>query len=160
MAARIAEYEPAKLRPFDTVKADIEKRLKREEALKLAQADGEAKLKQLREGKDAGLKFPQPLAVSRQKPGGLFPAVIEKAFRVETKKLPGYAGTETPAGYALVQVSKVIEPEKIDDAKRQAMEQQLRQTVMAEQVDAAVTSVRNRVGVSVNPSAIEKKPQS
>jgi len=160
VAAHITDYEPAKLKPFDTVKADIEKRLRREEALKLAKADGEAKLKELREGKDAGVKFPQPLGVSRQKPGGLFPAVIERAFRVDTKKLPGYAGTETPAGYALVQVTKVTEPEKIDDAKRQAVEQQLRQTVMAEQVDAAVTSLRDRIGVTVNPSAIEKKPQS
>jgi peptidyl-prolyl cis-trans isomerase D len=159
VAAHIVEYQPAKLKPFDTVKADIEKRLQREEALKLAQADGEKKLAALRAGKDAGIKFPQPLAVSRQKPGGLFPAVIEKAFRVDTKKLPGYAGTVTPAGYAIVQVSKVIEPEKIDDAKRQAVEQQLRQTVMGEEVDAAVASLRDRVGVSVNPSAIEKKPQ-
>ena len=160
IAARIAEYQPARLKPFDTVKADIEKRLQREEALKLAKADGEKKLAALREGKDAGVKFPQPLAVSRQKPGGLFPAVIEKAFRVDSKKLPGYSGTETPAGYALVQVTKVIEPESVEPAQRQAVEQNLRQTTMAEEVDAAVTSLRDRIGVKVKASAIEKKPQS
>ena len=159
VAARIVEYKPAALKPFDTVKADIESRLKREQAMKLAQADGEAKLKALREGKDAGVKFPQPLAVSRQKPGGLFPVVIERAFRVDSRKLPGYAGTETPAGYAIVQVSKVIEPEKIDEAKRKALESQLQQAIAGEQVEAAVASLREKVGVTVKPAAIEKKPQ-
>jgi peptidyl-prolyl cis-trans isomerase D len=159
IAARIAEYKPAELKPFDTVKADIEKRLQREEAMKLAKADGEKKLALLREGKDAGVKFPQPLAVSRQKPGGLYPVVIERAFRVDSRKLPGYTSAETPAGFELVQVTKVIEPEKIDDAQRKALASQLQQAVTAEQVDAAVTSLRDKVGVKVNASAIEKKPQ-
>jgi peptidyl-prolyl cis-trans isomerase D len=159
VAARIVEYKPSALRPFDTVKADIEARLKRDAALKLAQADGEAKLKALREGKDAGVKFPQPLAVSRQKPGGLYPVVIERAFRVDARKLPGYSGVDTPAGYALVQVTRVIEPEKIDDAQRKALESQLQQAIAGEQVEAAVASLREKVGVSVKPGAVEKKPQ-
>jgi peptidyl-prolyl cis-trans isomerase D len=159
VAARILEYKPAELKPFDTVKADIEKRLQRDEALKLAKADGEKKLALLREGKDAGVKFPPALAVSRQKSGGLYPVVIERAFRADARKLPAYGGAETPVGYELVQVSKVIEPEKIDDAKRKAFESQLQQTVAAEQVDAAVTSLRDHIGVKVKPAAIEKKPQ-
>jgi len=159
VAARIVEHAPAALKPFDTVKAGIESRLKRDAALKLAQADGEAKLKALHEGKDAGVKFPQPLEVSRKKPGGLFPNVIERAFRVDSRKLPGYAGVETPAGYALVQVTKVMQPEKIDEAQRKALESQLQQAIAAEQVDAAVTSLREKIGVSVKPAAIEKKPQ-
>jgi len=159
VAARIAEYKPAALKPFDTVKADIETRLRRDAAMKLAQSDGEAKLKALREGKDAGVKFPQPLAVSRQKPGGLYPVVIERAFRVDSRKLPGFASAETPAGFALIQVSKVIQPEKIDEAQRKALESQLQQAIAGEQVEAAVASLREKVGVSVKPAAIEKKPQ-
>jgi hypothetical protein len=83
--------------------------------------------------------------------------VIERAFRADARKLPAYAGAETPAGYALVQVTKVTEPEKIDEAKRKAFESQLQQTVAAEQVDAAITSLRDKVGVKVKPAAIEKK---
>ncbi|HEY4998407.1 MAG TPA: SurA N-terminal domain-containing protein, partial [Usitatibacter sp.] len=51
VAARVIEYKPAELRPLDTVKADIEKRLQREKALDLARADGEARLKDLQAGK-------------------------------------------------------------------------------------------------------------
>jgi peptidyl-prolyl cis-trans isomerase D len=157
VAARVIEYRAAELRPLDTVKADIERRLQREEALKLAKADGEAKLKELQAGKDAGVKWPAALAVNRQKPGGLMPQVIDKVFRADAKKLPAYAGVETPAGYSLVQVSKVIELDKVDDAQRDALSARLRDAVAAEELDSALGSLRDRVGVSVRKDALEKK---
>jgi peptidyl-prolyl cis-trans isomerase D len=159
VAAHVLEHKPAELRPFDTVRAEIEKKLQREEALKLAKADGEAKLKLLQEGKDAGLKWPAPLAVNRQKTGGLFPQVIDRAFRVDSKKLPGYVGTESPVGYSLVQVSKVIEPEKVDPAQRDAMGGRLREAVAVEELEATLSSLRERVGVQVRKDALERKGQ-
>jgi peptidyl-prolyl cis-trans isomerase D len=160
IAARVVEYKPSELRPFDSVKADIDKRLQRQEATKLATAEGEAKLKDLQAGKDAGVKWPVALAVNRQKPGGLFPAVLDRAFRVDAKKLPTYAGVETPAGFTLVKVSKVIELEKVDDAQRVAMGAQLRNAVVAEEMEATLASMRERLGVSVRREALEKKPAS
>ena len=157
VSAHVAEHKPPEKRPFDTVKAQIEKKLQRDEAMKLARADGEAKLKDLQAGKDAGLKWPAPLAVNRQKPGGLPPPVIDRVFRVDPKKLPAYVGVETPAGYALVQVTKVIDVEKIDDAKRQALVSQLRDTVAATELEATLASLRERVGVKVKADALEKK---
>jgi len=44
VAARVIENKPAELRPFESVRAVIEARYKRVEALKLAIADGEARL--------------------------------------------------------------------------------------------------------------------
>jgi len=157
VAAHVLDHKPAELKPLDTVKADIERRLQREAALKLAAADGEAKLKELQAGKDPGLKWPAPLAVNRQKPGGLYPTVIEHVFRADAKKLPAYVGLETPLGYSLVQVSKVNEPEKIDEAKRSALREQLRNAVAAGEMDATLGSLRERIGVTVRRDAIEKK---
>ena len=158
VAARVIEHKPSQLQPLDTVKAAIERRLAREEALKLAKAEGEAKLKELQSGKDAGLKWPVALAVNRQKPGGLFPQVIDRVFRVDPKKLPAYVGVETPIGYSLVQVTKVNEPEKIDDAQRQALGAQLRQAVAAEEIDSTLASLRERVGVKTRKDALQAKP--
>jgi len=158
VAARVLEHKPAELRPLETVKADIERRLTREEALKLAKADGEAKLKDLQAGKDAGLKWPAPLAVNRQKPGGLFPQVIDRVFRADAKKLPAYAGAESPAGYSLVQVSKVIEVEKIDDAQRTQLGARLRDAMTNEELEATLSTLRERVGVKVRKDALERKP--
>lgn len=160
VAARVLEYKPAELRPLDAVKADIEKRLQREEALKLAKADGEAKLKELEAGKNPGLQWPAALAVNRQKPGGLMPQVIDKVFRVDAKKLPAYVGVETPAGYSLVQVSKVIDIDKVADAQRDALGARLRDAVAAEELESALGSLRDRVGVTVRKDAIEKKSAS
>jgi peptidyl-prolyl cis-trans isomerase D len=158
VAAHVVDHKPAALKPLDTVKADIERRLSHEQALKLAAADGQAKLKELQAGKDAGLKWPEPLAVSRQKTGGLFPTVLDQIFRVDPRKLPGYVGVETPIAYSLVKVGKVIEPEKIDDAKRQALATQLRQAVAAEEFEAVLAGLREKVGVKVSKDALEKKP--
>jgi peptidyl-prolyl cis-trans isomerase D len=95
--------------------------------------------------------------VNRQKPGGLFPQVIDRAFRADSKKLPAYQGVETPAGYSLVQVSKVIELEKVDDNLRSRMGGDLRQSVALEELEATLSSLRDRIGVTVRREALEKK---
>ena len=160
VSARVIENKPAELKPFAAVQAAIEKRLQREEAMKLAKADGEAKLKELQAGKDAGLKWPAALSVNRQKPGGLFPTVLDKVFRADAKKLPAYVGVETPAGYSLVQVSKVIDLEKIDDAQRSQLAARLRDAVASEEMESALESLKGRVGVKYRKDAVEKKPAS
>jgi peptidyl-prolyl cis-trans isomerase D len=157
VAARVIEHKPSELRAFETARVEIERKLAREESLRLARADGEAKLKELQAGKDPAVKWPPALAVNRQKPGGLFPQVIDRAFRADGKKLPAYLGVESPAGYSLVRVSKVIEVEKIDDKQRDAMGGQLRQALAAEEMEATLSSLRGRVGVTVKRDALEKK---
>ena len=157
VSAHVIDHKPAEQKPFETVKADIEKKLQRDEALKLAKADGEAKLKELQAGKDPGLKWPAPLAVNRQKPGGLFPQVVDRAFRADAKKLPAYVGTESPIGYSLVKVSKVVEPEKVDEAQREQLGSRLREAVAMEEMEAMLAGVRERVGVKVSKTALEKK---
>ena len=158
VAARLTEYKPEELRTFDSAKAEIEAKLKREAAVKLASADGAAKLKELEAGKDAGLKWPAPLGVNRQKPGGLYPTVIDKVFRVDPKKLPAYVGVETPAGYSVVQVSKVVDIDKVDNKMREALASQLRNAMAAEELDSVLGSLRDRVGVTVRKDVLEKKP--
>lgn len=157
VSARVIEHKPGETRPFEAVQAAIEQRMKREEAMRLAQADGEAKLKALLEGKDAGLRWPTPLAVNRQKPGGLAPAVIERVFRADPKALPVFVGVATPAGYALVRVTKVIEPAAIDDAKRAGLADQLRQTIAVSELEASLGTLKQKIGVSVRKDALEKK---
>ncbi len=158
VAAHVVEHKPAHLKPLAEVKGDIEHRLQREAALKMAQAEGEAKLKAVRAGKDAGLKWPATLAVSREKTGGLFPTVLERIFRADPQKLPAYAGVETPAGYSIVRVTKVNEPEKIDPARREALQARLREAAAAEQLDATLGSLRQRVGVTLKRDALQKQP--
>jgi peptidyl-prolyl cis-trans isomerase D len=160
VAARVIDHKPAELRPLDAVKAEIERRLQREEAQKLAREEGESKLKDLQAGKETGVKWPAVLAVNRQKPGGLFPTVLDKVFRADAKKLPAYVGVDTPAGYSLVQVSKVIEVDKIDDTQRDALGARLRQAVAEEELESTLGSLRGRVGVTVKKGALDVRAQT
>ena len=160
VSAHVVDHKPAQLKPLDAVKDGIGKKLAQEQALKLATAEGEAKLKELQSGKDPGLKWPETLAVSRQKTGGLFPPVLEGVFRVDPRKLPGYVGVQTPIAYSLVKVTKVMEPEKVDEAKRQALTAQLSQAVAATEFDSALASLREKVGVRVSKDALEPKRPS
>jgi peptidyl-prolyl cis-trans isomerase D len=157
VAARILEHKPAEQRPFEAVKALIEARFKREEAVRLATADGEAKLKAAAEGKEAGLAWPAPLAVSRQKPGGLPPQVLDKVFRADAKKMPTVVGVATPGGYSLVKITKVIEVEAIDEQKRRALADRLRQTIAVGELESSLASLRGTIGVEVRKDAFEKK---
>ncbi|HUP29379.1 MAG TPA: SurA N-terminal domain-containing protein [Usitatibacter sp.] len=157
VAARVIEHKPAESKPLETVRVEIERKLQREAALKLARADGEAKLKALQSGSADAVKFPPVLAVNRQKSGGLPPQVLDKAFRADAKKLPSYAGVDTPAGYALVKVAKVIELEKVEDSQRQALGAQLRQAVSIAELEATLANIRNRVGVTVRKDVLDKK---
>jgi len=155
VAARVIEHKPAELRPLDTVKADIERRLARDGSLRMAREEGEAKLKELQAGKETDLKWPAPLAVNRQRPGGLFPQVIDKVFRADAKKVPVYIGVETPLGYSVVRVSKVVELDKIEDAQRQALAGRLRQSMSDEELESTLASVRDHVGVTVKKGALD-----
>jgi hypothetical protein len=58
-----------------------------------------------------------------------------------------------------VQVSKVEEPKTIDEAKRKALASQLRDAVAAEEFDAALTRLREKIGVKVSRDALERKSQ-
>ncbi len=157
VAARVIEHKPAEQRPLEAVRAVVEARAKREEALKLATAEGEAALKEYQAGKDPGLKWPAPLAVSRQKPGGLPPPVLDKIFKADAKALPAYSGAQSPAGYAVVKVSKVIDIGEIDDAKRKSLAAQLQQAVALGELESSIGSLRESVGVQLRKDTGDKK---
>lgn len=158
VAARVIEHKPAEQRPFEAVRAGIEQRYKREEALKLARADGEAKLKAASEGKEGDLKWPALIAVSRQKTAALPPPVIDTVFRADAKKLPAVLGVATPSGYSLIKVTKVIEVGAIDEAQRKQFAERLQQTVAIGELESVLTGLRARLGVEVKKDALEKKP--
>lgn len=157
VAARVIEHKPAEQRPLEAVRAVVEARAKREEALKLATAEGEAALKEYLADKDPGLKWPAPLAVSRQKPGGLPPPVLDRIFKADAKALPGYAGAQTPAGYAVVKVTKVIDIGEIDEAKRRSLSAQLQQAVALGELESAIGSLRESIGVQLSKDALAKR---
>jgi len=54
----------------------------------------------------------------------------------------------------------VIEVEKVDDAKRDALGEQLRGAVAAGELESSLASLREKVGVTVRKDAFDKAPPS
>lgn len=158
VAARVLEYKAAALKSFEEVKPVIEKALANEEAVKLAEKDGEAKLAQLVKGDAVALQWGPSRAISRSEPG-VQPELLRAVFRASTDKLPAYAGVKVPgAGYALYRIEKVSRPAaKDDDPRRAAIKQQYARVLAEQDFGAYIAALRKRYDVKVNYSLLEEQ---
>lgn len=158
VAARVAEHEPATQRKFEEVKSEVEQRLRRAEAAKLAKQEGEAKLAALRKGGDAGLKWSAPKSVSRREPKELSPEALRAVMAADPNQLPAYVGVERGVeGYALYRVAKVVPAEpKTDQAKGDDLAR-FERHMGNEQLESYVASLRARAKIEVNQANLEKK---
>jgi peptidyl-prolyl cis-trans isomerase D len=156
VAARVVEHQPAAQRGFDEVKAEIGEKLRRREAVELAQKDGAAKLEQLRKGADAGVKWGPSRLVSRREAQGLPAELLRPVVAADVSKLPAYVGIPIPdAGYLLLRISKVVEAEPKD--KGPELEARAGQLFGASQYEAYLDSLRSRAEIQVKTENLEKK---
>lgn len=158
VAARVAEHQPEAQRPFEEVRAEVERRLARREAAVLAQKEGAEKLALLAKGGDAGLQWSAVKTVSRRDAQGLAPAALRKVMIADVATLPAHAGIDRgDLGYALYRISKVIPGEfRAGPQSAQELAQADRQAG-TEQLDAYVASLRARAKVEINRANLEKK---
>lgn len=155
VAARVVEHRAEEQLKYDAVKAQIGELLRRRAAAALAQKEGEAKLAELKAGKDAGLKWSPPRVVSRRDAQGMAPQAVQRAVSADATKLPAYTGMSFPEGYLLLRISKVIEADaKEADARAAA---QIAGLYGRSQYEAYVASLRARSDVEINRENLEKK---
>jgi peptidyl-prolyl cis-trans isomerase D len=155
VAARVIEHRPEEQVKYDDAKAAITETLRRRAAAGLAQKDGEAKLAELRAGKDAGLKWSPARTVSRREAQGMPPEVLQRAVSADVSKLPAYVGMPFPEGYLLLRISKVIE----SDVKQADKQTATRVDALygRSQYEAYVGALRARGDVEINQANLEKK---
>lgn len=159
VAARVIEHQPETQRKLDEVRAEIEQRLRTQEAARLAQQAGNAKLAELRKGGDAGVQWGAAKAVSRRSPQGVPAGALRQIMAADAQKLPSYAGAERGTeGYMLYRVTKVLEPEARPEAQKTAEQQRSAQLAGARQLEAFVASLRERADIEVRAANLEKNP--
>lgn len=156
VAARVLDFKPSSLRPLDDVKAEINKMLVNEEAGKLAETDGEAKLAKLLKGESVELGWGAAHALQRGAQG-LPPDAVRAVFRAPVDKLPSYVGAKLPgAGYALFRIEKVSRPTIAEsDPRLEALRQQYGQILAEQDFSAYVAALRKRYDVKINAAALE-----
>ncbi len=157
VSARIVDYKAAAVKPFEGLKASIESMLQQQEAQKLAREAGEAQLEALRKGEDK-LAWGVSKTVSRLDPRQVSPAAAPAIFRMDTTKLPSYAGAEVPgSGYAVYKLVRIGAGDKLDEGRKQALMQQLATFSAQEEARLYLAALRQRYKVEVNQAAMEAK---
>ncbi|MDR0233627.1 MAG: SurA N-terminal domain-containing protein [Zoogloeaceae bacterium] len=157
-AARLLEYQPARLSPFDEVKGNIVSWLREEKAQALAVEEGEAKLAKARE-KSVRINWGKSQTVSRLSPGALHPAALDAILGIGTDNLPAYAGVALPGqGYAIYKITKADTPE-VDPRLKDALAEQVVRFTAQNEVSAYLAALRQRHKVKINERLIREKEE-
>lgn len=159
VSARVIEHKPATLQALDAVKADIEKRLIRDEAAKLALQEGEALLGRLAKGDTVDLKWSPTRSVTRLNAQGLAPDAVKAVFKADAAKLPAHAGAALPGqGYVLYRIAAVKAGELAKaDPRVAVLSQQYARVVAGEEFAAWLATVKQKHPVEINKAALEVK---
>lgn len=159
VAARVLEHIPASLQPLESVRTAIEKRLIRDEALKLASQDGEEKLARLKKGEAADLKWSPSRSISRVAAQGMPPELLRTVFKADATTLPTHAGGELAGnGYVLFKIS-AVKPVEVgaSDPRTKALSQQYARMVAEEEFSAWLATLREKYKVVVSNTQMESK---
>lgn len=160
IAAHVLEYKPAAQLPLESVKAEVEKRLMREEAVKLVKKEGEARLAKLGKGDPAETSWGSPRSISRSSATGIAPDALHAIFAADVAKLPAYAGAALPDGsYALYRIAQVkpYVPAGADNERAKALRQKYASIVADEEFSAWLAALRMQYSVEINKAVLERK---
>ncbi len=158
VAARVADYKPASVRPFEEVNAEINKRMTQQQAARLAAKQGRELLAKLKQGESDVLGWSAAKLVSRENSQGYAGPMLTEVFKADVGKLPAYAGVENvQGGFALLKITRVVDNEAVDVARRKAVSDELRQILGQEELNALVASLKLKADVKVQQDRLEKK---
>ncbi|CEN56062.1 SurA N-terminal domain-containing protein [Candidatus Methylopumilus turicensis] len=151
VSARVVDYKPSAPRSFDEVKGGIADLLKIEKATKLAIDKGAASLASLKSSKEvANLDWITPVIVDRKNAQGLTEVTMSNVFKVDTSKLPAYAGVaDNQKGYLLIKVTAVQNKLDDEDAKKTAL-LELRTAIASEVSSAYIGTLKSNKKIYVN----------
>ena len=158
VAARVLEHKPASVRPFESVRADIETMLKAKEATAAARKKGEDRLAELKGGQDR-INWALVKNVSRLQGKQVTAPALQAIFRADVSKLPAYTGVELPnnGGYALYKILAVKPLATVDADKRRVLQRDYENMTAQEDFTAYLTGLRQRYKVEINKAVVENK---
>ncbi len=159
ISARVKEYKPATQLAFDSVKAAIEQRLVREESTRLAQKEGESRLGQLLKGSALALSWGPSHAVSRLEKTDLTADALRAIFKVDTGKLPGYAGAIANDGsYVLYRINQAKPATATgNDENIKKLRENYARAIAEEEIAAWLDVVRQKYPSTIHQTVLDSK---
>ncbi len=159
VSARVVEYKAAAPKSFDDMKVGIEVVLKLEQAAKLVKEKGEATLARLKAGEAVkDLEWIPEVTVDRKNAQGLTEPVMNQVFKINTAKLPAYAGfVDGNYAYSLIQITRVDNVLAADAEAKRMAEAELEGAIAAEYISAYGKSLKAKTTIEVNRKLLENK---
>lgn len=149
VAARVVEHKAAAPRSFDEVKAGITDFLKIEKASKLAIDKGNAALASFKQNQAvSNVDWIPAVTVDRKNAQGLTELTMSNVFKIDTTKLPAYAGvSDSKKGFLLI---KVVAVHDADEDTVKAASADYKTALTAEYGAAYIATLKTKNKVSVN----------
>lgn len=149
MSGRITEYVAASKRPFSEVEAEVRRDVTQLETARLAREAGEARLIALRAKDDATI-FSASKTVSRTQPAGFSNSALAAVMKANVRNLPAFVGVPVAeSGYAIFRISKVMQPEKQDVARRKAESEQIANVLAQQEMTAYLEVLKKKAKVEM-----------
>jgi peptidyl-prolyl cis-trans isomerase D len=161
VAVRVVEYKPEAPRSFDEVKAGIEGALKLEQAIKMATENGEATLAKLKANNaEKSLEWIPSVVVDRKNAQGLTNGVMNQVFKINTDKLPAYAGfLDENKAYVIVKVINVSNQLADDEDAKDTAISEYQAALSAEYISAYAASLKSKEDIKVNAGVLFGKSE-
>jgi len=156
VSARVADYKPQTLRPFEEVQAAIKEQLTAKEAAALAHQEGEKRLKALQQSADAA-GFGAAKTVSRGKTGGYPVEVMRAVMAAPTDKLPTVVGVPLGSGYGLFRIIRAGAGSAVEPNRLAAIRSALDRAQAEADFSAYLESIKRASKVTVYKDRLEKK---
>ena len=156
VAGRVLEYKPATTRALAEVDAVIRQRVLQEEAGKLAQKAGAAKIAAAKAAGDAA-GFGEVKVVTRAKPPTIAPAAMLAVLKADVTTLPAYVGVDVPGvGYGVYRIGKVSQPPQVDVARRKAEQEQINGVIAQQEMFSYIDAlkVKAKAKITVKPTKV------
>ncbi|MFT3850742.1 MAG: SurA N-terminal domain-containing protein [Propionivibrio sp.] len=157
LAARVVEHSPASVKPFETVKSEIEALLKNQKRMAMAKAAGEEQLADLKKGDKDSVAWAAPKTITRQQVQSMPIPALQAIFKADAQKLPAYVGAEVGESYVIYKIVKVTQPDKLDEAKRKSIRDEYTMIVAQEDAAAYMSSLRQRYKIEINTGLLESR---
>ncbi len=158
VSARLIEYVAPRTLALVEVKSSVEAQLRQDLARKMAQSEGQAKLKALQSKPSDPLDGLSPAKdVSKIKPDNLSPAALAAVVRASAT-LPAWTGATLPSGqYAIYKVLAVGPVPVLDEAKRGNAQAILKGAYAEQETQSVINVLRDRHNVKVlkSPAAAD-----
>jgi peptidyl-prolyl cis-trans isomerase D len=151
VSARMLQYTPAKVLSLAEVKATVEAQLRQSLAVKLAQSEGETKLKALQaKPADAVDGLAAAKDISKQKPEGLSADGVSAVLRASSQTLPAWVGaTQANGQYVVYKVLSVGAEAKLDEAKRNQLQNAIQRVYGEQELQSVMSVLRDRHGAKI-----------